>query len=190
MIQILLSRIYAIQIKNNNPRFILSQNGRANKAQIASQNLNRKVKKYYYTDCLIKKNNLYFCLVEKLPKSVPFSLHEGLKRCLWTSLESSKSRFLRLPSKNIWQSTRLLIVGLDQGEGVQDLLPLHQVVHVLESCMVGLVEEVEDHHDRVVGKGGGGAGKPSSASLFQQPLQRLKPLGQEFAEVLFHLSIY
>jgi len=52
MIQVLLSRIYAIQIKNNNSRFILSQSGRANKAQIASQNLEKKVKKYDYTDCL------------------------------------------------------------------------------------------------------------------------------------------
>merc|ERR1719400_2610825 len=119
-------------------------------------------------------------MVEKL------SMNEGLRRCLWTSLESSKSRFLCLPSKNIWQSTRLLIVGLDQGEGVQDLLPLRQVVHILERCMVGVVEEVEDDHDRVVGKGGGGACKPTSASLLQQPLQRLKPLGQELAEVLFH----
>ena len=116
-------------------------------------------------------------------------MYEGLRRCLWTSLESSKSRFLRLPRKNIWQRTRLLIVGLDQGEGVQDLRSLRQVVHVLERCMVRLVEEVEDDHDRVVGKGGGGAGKPTSASLFQQPLQRLKPLGQEFAEILFYLSI-
>ena len=58
MIQVLLSRIYAIQMKNNNPRFILSQSGRANKAQIASQNLNRKVKKYYYTDCLKKSINI------------------------------------------------------------------------------------------------------------------------------------
>jgi len=59
MIQVLLSRIYAIQIKNNNPRFILSQSGRANKVQIASQNLNRKVKKYYYKDCLIKKQLIF-----------------------------------------------------------------------------------------------------------------------------------
>jgi len=55
MIQVLLSRINAIQKKNNNSRLILSRIGQANKAQIAYQYLNRKVKKYYYTDCVIKK---------------------------------------------------------------------------------------------------------------------------------------
>ena len=105
------------------------------------------------------------------------------------SSESSKLRFLVLPRDNTRQCTCPLVVGFHQGEGVQDLLPLRQVVHVLERCMVGVVEEVEDDHDRVVGKGGGGPCKPTSASLFQQPLQRLKPLGQEFAAVVFHLSI-
>ena len=102
--------------------------------------------------------------------------------------ESSKLRFLVLPSDNTRQCTCPLVVGFHQGEGVQDLLPLSEVVNVLEGSMVGVVEEVKDDHDSVVSKGGGGSCKTFSSTLLQQLLKRLQPLWQEFTKIFFHLQ--
>ena len=104
------------------------------------------------------------------------------------SLESSEFRFLFLPRENTRERTGPLIVGLHQGERLQHFLPLREVVDVLEGGMVGVVEEVEDHHDGEVSEGGRGSSKPFSSTLLQQILKRLQPLWQEFAKIFFHLK--
>ena len=76
-------------------------------------------------------------------------------------LKPSKFWFLILPRDDTWQCTCPLVVCLHQGEGIQNLLPLVKVVHVLEGGVVGVVEVVKGHHDSVVGEGGrGSTGKP------------------------------
>ena len=104
------------------------------------------------------------------------------------SSESSKLRFLVLPSDNTRQCTCPLVVGFHQGEGVQDLLPLCEVVNVLEGGMVGVVEEVKDNHDSVVSKGCRGSSKPSSSTLLQKLLKRIQPLWQKLTKVFFYLK--
>ena len=104
------------------------------------------------------------------------------------SSESSKLRFLVLPSDNTRQCTCPLVVGFHQGEGVQDLLPLSEVVHVLEGGMVGVVEEVKDNHDSVVSKGCRGSSEPSSSTLLQKLLKRIQPLWQKLTKVFFYLK--
>ena len=104
------------------------------------------------------------------------------------SSESSKLRFLVLPRDNTRQCTCPLVVGFQQGEGVQDLLPLSEVVHVLEGGMVGVVEEVKDNHDSVVSKGCRGSSEPFSSTLLQKLLKWIQPLWQKLTKVLFHLK--
>merc|ERR1719234_1123038 len=115
---------------------------------------------------------------------------ELLRACFHSSFqhssESSEFWFLLLPRDNGRQCTCPLVVGLHQGEGVQDLLPLLQVVNVLEGGMVGVVEEVKDDHDGVVSEGCGGSCKPFPSTLIQQLLQRIQPLWQEVTKIFFH----
>ena len=100
----------------------------------------------------------------------------------WIRLEPSKGRPLFLPLDHKRHFVGLLVVCLHKRIVVEDLLPLCNVVHVLEGHLQRLLQPVEGAHDGQVGKSGASACEPPIATLGKNRLQRLQPLWDELGE--------